>query len=401
MTKTERDVIVVGGGPAGAICASYLAKAGIDVLLADKAYFPRDKVCGDTLREGFVSHVNNLEAIEEIDSRSACIRNMKIISSAGNEAVVPFECYTLPRRELDSIMLDTAGKWGVEVMQGCRFEDVIVEDGYVRGIRAVFRGEETELRSKIVIGADGAHSSVAASLGIMKEDAASVYIGARAYFSDVMLDEQLASGQYDAYGIAAFDRAVAPCCIRVTPVGKAGVGDGICNVMITLYDRDSYRRIDFAKLFDGWLRRNEKAAHMFENAVLIGGWKRGKLPCITQGMARCGNGYLLAGDAASVMMPMMLDGLSAAADSAGAAAWAASEAIRADDCSGESMMKSYLTAARKSRTAELLIPGDALTARLKEIDLIRESMYDSGVMDDVVEKLNTDQEYMERIIKAF
>ena len=49
MIKTERDVIVIGAGPAGSICASYLSKAGIDVLLADKDIFPRDKACGDIL----------------------------------------------------------------------------------------------------------------------------------------------------------------------------------------------------------------------------------------------------------------------------------------------------------------------------------------------------------------
>ena len=50
MVRTERDVIVIGAGPAGSICAAYMAKAGIDVLLLDKEIFPRDKVCGDILQ---------------------------------------------------------------------------------------------------------------------------------------------------------------------------------------------------------------------------------------------------------------------------------------------------------------------------------------------------------------
>ena len=54
MTRTpaderQADVIVVGAGPAGASTAYHLAQAGADVLLLDKATFPRDKICGDGL----------------------------------------------------------------------------------------------------------------------------------------------------------------------------------------------------------------------------------------------------------------------------------------------------------------------------------------------------------------
>src|SRR6187200_2282705 len=50
-TASERqaDVIVVGAGPGGATAASYLAQAGLDVLLLEKTEFPREKVCGDGL----------------------------------------------------------------------------------------------------------------------------------------------------------------------------------------------------------------------------------------------------------------------------------------------------------------------------------------------------------------
>ncbi|HET9761030.1 MAG TPA: FAD-dependent oxidoreductase, partial [Nocardioidaceae bacterium] len=54
MTRTsadarQADVIVVGAGPAGASTAYHLANAGLDVLLLEKASFPRDKICGDGL----------------------------------------------------------------------------------------------------------------------------------------------------------------------------------------------------------------------------------------------------------------------------------------------------------------------------------------------------------------
>ena len=45
----DADVIVVGAGPSGATTAYYLAQAGANVLLLEKARFPREKVCGDGL----------------------------------------------------------------------------------------------------------------------------------------------------------------------------------------------------------------------------------------------------------------------------------------------------------------------------------------------------------------
>ncbi|HUM69589.1 MAG TPA: FAD-dependent oxidoreductase, partial [Chloroflexota bacterium] len=52
--KDERDVIVVGAGPAGAMTATILAQKGHDVLLLDRAPFPRDKTCGDAVPAGAI-----------------------------------------------------------------------------------------------------------------------------------------------------------------------------------------------------------------------------------------------------------------------------------------------------------------------------------------------------------
>ena len=82
MTVFEREVTVVGAGPAGAVCASYLAKAGVDVLLLEKDVFPREKPCGDILREGFVYHMEALGAARAVDAMSTCVRNLRLISDA-------------------------------------------------------------------------------------------------------------------------------------------------------------------------------------------------------------------------------------------------------------------------------------------------------------------------------
>ena len=94
----------------------YLAKAGIDVLLLERDIFPREKACGDVLREGFVSHVEALGIAGDLDAMSTCVRRLKLISDDGHTTTIPFECYCAPRRDVDSLLVDTAISLGAEAV---------------------------------------------------------------------------------------------------------------------------------------------------------------------------------------------------------------------------------------------------------------------------------------------
>lgn len=82
------DVIVVGGGPAGSATAHYLAQNGVDVLVLEKATFPRDKICGDGLTPRAVGELIRMGI--SLKEEDGWVRNYGIRAyGAGHEIEVP------------------------------------------------------------------------------------------------------------------------------------------------------------------------------------------------------------------------------------------------------------------------------------------------------------------------
>ena len=379
----KRDVIIAGAGPAGAVCAAYLARAGIDVLLLDKELFPRDKVCGDIVRESVVRHIEQLEAVAALDEMSSCIRRLNLISPSGNEAVIPYECYTMPRARLDQLLVDVAVSWGAEFRQGCRVENVIRDGGKVCGVLVREKGQLRELKSRIVIAADGAASAISGMINETDEISEGVWMGQRAYFKGVKIDKGLSKEQYDAGGIFCFDDKKGPAYFWVVPVGADGVKRGICSVGMIIRGGDDLSDADIASRLTAWLDCNDKIKVCMGEAEQISPWSFGRLPDMNQGKEPVGNGCIFIGDAAAQTIPLYGDGIGAAADSAKAAADAVEDAFRNDDFSEERIRSRFnvaMTALRRSDTEEY-------ENRAKLDRLLIESMVDPHVMDMVIARI--------------
>src|SRR5215211_3318238 len=70
------DVLVVGAGPAGSIAALVLARVGVRVTMIDRARFPRDKLCGDTLNPGALSILDGLRIAAPVRARALPVSGM-------------------------------------------------------------------------------------------------------------------------------------------------------------------------------------------------------------------------------------------------------------------------------------------------------------------------------------
>ncbi len=157
------DVIICGGGPAGAVCAALCAMGGVKTLVIEKARFPREKVCGDCInpacwpvlvRLGVADRVaalphSEFTEVEFIGINGGSIRHPLHASGRGEIAV--------KRSLFDHLLLQRAAEAGAEVREGTSVTSVVrgwnVECG-----DAVFT-------SRNLVAADGRNSTVLRLLG--------------------------------------------------------------------------------------------------------------------------------------------------------------------------------------------------------------------------------------------
>ena len=169
------DVVVVGGGPAGAAAAITLARAGRDVVVIDKARFPRDKCCGDGLTAEALRLLQHLGLDPSAVSSWQTVDDVVVRSPSGRTTVFPLPRHeglfaaVARRTDLDSALLDVARAAGAKVLDGHallsarqQHDRVIAE---VAGLG--------DVHARYAIGADGAWSPLRKALGA----AVPVYLG--------------------------------------------------------------------------------------------------------------------------------------------------------------------------------------------------------------------------------
>ncbi len=180
------DVVVVGAGPAGVAAAAELARAGRDVLLVDRARFPRDKCCGDGLT------TDALRVLEELGFDPAGLPgwqpvvDLEFRGPGGHTVAMPLPrqpgtyAAVVPRMELDAALVDLARDAGAEVVEGCGLTGATALDD-----RVVVELEGEPVAARYAVGADGVWSPLRRALGRAPEGYRGDWHAFRQYFDGV------------------------------------------------------------------------------------------------------------------------------------------------------------------------------------------------------------------------
>jgi geranylgeranyl reductase family protein len=165
------DLIVVGGGPAGAVSAMVATRSGARVLLLERAVFPRDKVCGDCLNPECWDVFDRLGLTEGVrELPHAVLERVSFVSRGGR--TVEFEMeksdrgeIAVRRRYLDQLLLQTAVRAGAEVRQNAAVTAVARKSTGWQ-VNYQIEGENRSVRSTFLVAADGRNSTVARLMGL-------------------------------------------------------------------------------------------------------------------------------------------------------------------------------------------------------------------------------------------
>jgi menaquinone-9 beta-reductase len=175
----ECDVLIVGAGPAGAIAGVVAARAGARVRLLDRATFPRDKLCGDTINPGTLARLRHLGLHEEIDRRGQRVNGMILTGERGVGVVGRYPegvCgRAIVRRELDWLLVQQALAAGCQFDDGIAVQQVVVRQTGARravtGVAVGANGATRTIAAPVVIAADGRRSTIAFGLGFARHPA--------------------------------------------------------------------------------------------------------------------------------------------------------------------------------------------------------------------------------------
>lgn len=284
------DVLVVGAGPAGSACAQVLARAGLDVVLADQREFPRDKVCGDGLIPDAHHALARLGVLDEVLARACAAKQVGCVAPNGARVNVPASLAVLPRRELDDIVRHAALAAGARWLAPARFEALLTEaDGRVGGARLrLADGTVDEWRARWTVLATGAAAGPLIAAGVCTRRAPSG-VALRGYVKNEAMAERIDSLE------VVWHRALRRGYGWIFPCGEAvfNIGVGIMS------DRPGAGGdANLRELFAVFTRLHGPARELLQGGRVIGELKGAPLRCSLEGAQCARPGLLVAGEAA-------------------------------------------------------------------------------------------------------
>ena len=326
-TPSRHDVLVIGGGPAGAAAGYWLAEAGHDVLIVEKKRFPREKTCGDGLTPRAVRQLQDmglehrLEDFHRYDGLRAVAHGVTLELKWPEHPRFPSYGYVVRRRDLDEFVAERAVKSGAQLREGVEAIRPVLRDGLVTGavVEDKETGETTEILARYVVIADGANSRFGRALGTARDRTYPQGMAIRGYYESPLHDTPWIESALDVR-----DRQgnSMPGYGWIFPLGDGTINVGI-GLLSTFRDFKSVNTTHLLREFsstapDYWEIGPETA---------VGEPTGGRLPMAGSVGPKAGPTFIVVGDAAGSINPFNGEGIDYAYETGRMAAGLIDEAL--------------------------------------------------------------------------
>ncbi len=327
------EVLVVGGGPAGAAAGFWLARLGHDVIVIERKKFPREKTCGDGLTPRAVKQLGDMGLSEQLsqfhryEGLRATAHGKALELKWPTHPIYPQYGYVVRRRELDMMVARNAQDAGAKLLEEHEATAPIIERDCVRGAMVTNKvdGSTIAIHAEYVIIADGANSRFGRAIGTSREKSWPYGTAIRTYWKSPRHDEPWIESALD---VKDRNGKSMPGYGWIFPVG-----DGTINIGVGLLSTfKNFKDVNTSHLLDSY-------AHMVADRWEIDPTQpeckatSGKIPMGGSVGPKVGASHIVIGDAAGSVNPFNGEGIDYAYETAHLAADVLHDALITGDAS--------------------------------------------------------------------